>query len=178
MSFVRRYSWKKRAGLIATALLFLLGGCQKSNWKSSAIYGANEASYSTRIAQEAVGNPYIEFELVKTHKGEKGYILFHIEKIQGSKQHPDQITATLTSDDNITHTFTASRLRGGQRILLPNEMTSLIISQLNQGHTIQIILENLGLKISPDGFDKAFKNLNRPKPRFKLPNIAMDWSTN
>lgn len=178
MSLTHQYSVKKsRARFFAVALLFLLSGCQKSNWKTSAIHGSNEASYSTRISREAIGNPYIEFEVVKTQEGEKGYLLFHIDRIQGSEDHPDQVTGSLTSNE-LERTFTASKLRGGQRILLPSEMTTLILSQLGKGHTVEIVLDRFGLKISPDGFEKAFKQLHRKQPWLKLPNIAMDWSTN
>jgi hypothetical protein len=177
MSFLQCLN-KRRAGLFAAALLFILSGCQKNNWKSSSIQGTKAAFCSSRITRKALDNPYIEFELIRTHEGEKGYILFHVDKVHGSENHPDQVFATLLSDNQVEHTFTASKLRGGQRILLPSDVTSLILSKLSSGQKIEMVLGGYGIKISSDGFEEAFKKFKRPSPKFKLPNIAMDWSTN
>lgn len=73
-------------------------------------------------------------------------LLFPIN--EGDEEHTD---VTFCIEES-TYTFTAERLLGGQRLLLPDEATQLALETLIENKTIEVTVGRYQTTLIPDNF--------------------------
>lgn len=166
---------KSRRAYFLVFLLFLFSGCARSNWHYSSLDVADPSFFSSKIACSSSNDPYIEFEIVRSESVTQAWITFLTYRAQPLADHPDLTPGTLNIDERI-ETFSASKLKGSQRILIPQEQTDKILALLEAGNTVQMTLSGIEISLDPKGFKKAYKKLKAPLPKISLPSFGIDWS--
>ncbi len=167
--------FKSRRVYFLVLLLFFFSGCARNSWHYSSLDFAEPSFFSSKIACSSSNDPYVEFEIVRSETATQAWINFLTYKAQPLEDHPDLTPATLSIDDHI-ETFSASKLKGSQRILIPQEQTAKILTLLEAGKTVQMTLSGIEISLDPKGFKKAYKKLTAPLPKISLPSFGIDWS--
>ncbi len=145
--------------VIATAirsLAFILvaASCQpeSNSWEVKETKSRHRSHQAVRLAKKP-DNPFrgMEIEFVKTSSGRRAYLNVYSLAFPSTGADGKQ-TEVLIRSGEIEHRFLASRLEGGQRVLLPEDATNLLIEQLTNQQTVVIISGRFDVKVSPGEF--------------------------
>lgn len=101
----------------------------------------------------------IDLEILQTQEHLKAYLCVHSIPIPAYQGNPKAALATLTLDSEIL-SCQSYRLEGGQRLLLPEEITVALIKALEKGKDVTISLPGYRTVIPAENFSKRFKSLS------------------
>lgn len=118
----------------------LMAACssQEGQWKHSSIKTKNPAYHSNRLVIKS-SNKFrgIELEIIKSQSAFKGYLNIHSLTFTPLPNDPYKCIVSLTTNSETRH-YSTDILKGQQRLLLPEEALSFIISSLRSNTTISV----------------------------------------
>lgn len=129
-----------------------------NRWKLTYL-SASDVKFSSSKLYHQTSNQFhgLEFELLRLQDRLIAYLNVFSQTIPAASE-PTSAKVTLRIDGK-EHQGLARRLEGGQRLLLKEEMTDLIISSLRQGKAVEIILDGYEETITPEEFLPNFEKL-------------------
>lgn len=154
-------------------LLVLLTACQQNDpWGYNQIASGDKQYNSTKLScftSDLVNGLDLEFMRISTEL--RTYLNVHSLPVPASAKNPKSTSATLTIQEE-TISFQAWRHEGGQRFLLPPEISERIVEALNNDLPVRIQLARYQSTITPKGFKQKFQKMMRESPQqqsFHLP---------
>lgn len=138
-------------------LIFFLASCQSaSSWKLEKTDSAETKYQSTRLCSKTK-NAFrgLALELLQLHGRLHGYINVFTQSLRSEKGEA-KVTLSIGGE---TYQDTAHLLKGGQRLLLKEEMVKLIVSSLSQGKVVLISLDGYEEEIQPEKFSAYYETL-------------------
>lgn len=155
-------------------LLFLpLLACSRSNpWAFSQVHSEREEFRSTKLTY-ASHSPVngVDLEFLKTHEKLTAFLNIHSIPIPPGKNDPKHTALFLTIDGKRSE-HTVYRLAGGQRFILDDETTALLIGALKEKQDVTLSLSSYRTLLTAEGFGQGFEKLIHPFPLenpFRLP---------
>ncbi len=141
-------------------LLVLLSACRHSDrWAYNQIESGDKQFNSTKLSHhtsDLVNGLDLEFMRIA---GEiRTYLNIHSLPIPSSKEDPKTTSGFLTIGSE-KHPFQAFRHEGGQRLLLPKEISELIIQALSHNLPVHIKVFGYSSTITAEGFEPKFQKM-------------------
>ena len=118
---------------------------RRSNFNSGVLFFPAEECFT-----------HLEFELAKTQSGVRAYINTFFSPIASTEDHQVEVSVATETDK---YCFFADILKGGQRLLLPDEARDMIIELLLNDETITIKVDRYQQRIPPTYFRKLYREL-------------------
>lgn len=120
--------------VLALLLLFLSACSSKAGWVYQEVKTKPIASNSANLRMP-VTNPFngLELQFLKGNFGTRAYLGIHAREIPPQDNDPIVIVV-----DERPYSFATTRMEGGQRLLLSEEATQLLISALSNTHKVTI----------------------------------------
>ena len=153
-------------------LLPLLACSRSSPWAFSQVHSEREEFRSTKLTY-ASHSPVngIDLELLKTQERLTAFLNIHSIPIPPGREDPKRAMLFLTIDGKKSE-HAVYRLDGGQRFVLDEETTTLLIEALKEKQDVALSLSSYRTLLKPEGFGPGFERLNHPFPLenpFRLP---------
>jgi hypothetical protein len=154
-------------------LILLVCACSKqSHWAFDQVHSERKEFRSTKLTHRShdPGNG-IDVELLKTDEHLNVYLNIHSIPVPPSKVDPKKTTVNIAIGEKRL-TCEAYRLEGGQRFLLPEEISTSLIEALCQRVPVIISLTGYRTILNPQDFPSKFESLQNPFPienPFQLP---------
>lgn len=147
----------------ALALLTLTScGTQPRQWGCHEIRTHSPQFDSTRLILESDSSMSpLEVVFVKSYSGLRMYINLLKLEAPPHTDNPKRTTIDITFEDEEKITIYPYLLKGGQRILLPMEITEHLIQRLLDGQSFTISLGPREIKIIPANFNDFYKEFRR-----------------
>lgn len=101
---------------------------------------------------------YLSIEISRTHEKVYIYLNLLLFPAEPLKDNPHFTSATLLID-NDSYTIFPFKLVGGQKLLLPDEIATLLIDALLEGKSVQINIGRSSIHLLTEGFEEAYKAL-------------------
>lgn len=153
----------------AFATLCFFSSCSHpQQWAFQRIDAGDQQFNSTKLtyhSQDPING--IDLELMQTPNLLRSYLNVHSLPIPSLKDDPKATAVNLCIGDN-TYQFLARRHEGGQRLVLPQEMTEKIIEGLLQHLPLKIKVPGYAVVIEAEGFEEKFQQLGHT-PLFRNP---------
>lgn len=132
----------------------------------------HKAFQSTKLAYYSRDTVHgIDVELMRTEEHLNVYLNVHSLPIAPHQGDPQKAVVTFTIEEETLH-FSAYRLAGGQRFLLPEDARQVLIEALAHNNPVLISLASYRSLIQPEDFNAKFEQLLHPFPLqnpFQLP---------
>jgi hypothetical protein len=171
-TLTKRLSLKKGLSSLVIILICITGCRSNNSWVFDRVESGNAAFNSSRLtfpSSDQING--IDVEFLKTPHHLYTYLNVHSLPISPLKSSPQHAFVYIIIGEE-KHRFEALRREGGQRLLLPEDASSLLISALQKHQTIILKIAGYTSQISPQGFSKYYSELDRtplfPNP-FHLP---------
>lgn len=150
------------AKILIAALCFLLIGCS-SSCRQWILWGTitHDASFNSGrmfLEPEKLGSQ-IEIEISRGASGTRMYINLLILPSAPLPNDPSRTAVELIVGDQEPRVFYPYRLLGGQRLLVPDEITEEIIQYLLDGESVVIKMGRNKVQVVPDNFEKSYDGL-------------------
>lgn len=155
---------EKRVICAFFSLFFLFSSCSSSTrqWQLMRNEGAYEEFSSSRLSLPPENSfSGLEFDIFQTAYGQASYInAFGIE-LQAENVTPEGLSTVtiIVKTDSLEQKFTGFLLRGGHRVLLPQEASTFIINSLHN-QSIEIQIGNYSTTLIHDDFAKHYRNFH------------------
>ncbi len=150
-----------RFALIVFCPVILMSGCtpKENPWKSSSISTKYAAYNSKRLTIEPK-NKFrgIELEIIKNHKGLKGYLNIRSLTLPFSNCDSSKCAITVSTGAETRH-YALDILKGRQRMLLSADALEFIIDSLSHQTNVDIATGRFHSTIPSEGFEKAFSKM-------------------
>lgn len=101
----------------------------------------------------------LELELVRSKSGIRLYLNLLFLKALPSHENPHQTEITILFSQKEPWIVFPYVLRGGQRLLLPGEVSDCLIEALLNGESFIIEIGRSSIKVIPDNFSSAYEEL-------------------
>ena len=138
------------------ALCLLAASCQSnpSNWEVSETNSSHLYYQAYRVSQKP-DNLFrgMELEFVRTSSGTRAYLNVFSLKFSPYRSDESKSKVVIRVDQD-EQTFLAHRLKGGQRLLLPENAQHLLIQSLSENKPLVIIAGRFDVVIRPGDFSK------------------------
>jgi len=105
----------------------------------------------------------IDLELLKIKERIAVYLNVHSIPVPPHQSNPKNALVKLDIDGQIWR-YEAYRLEGGQRFLLPDEMTKLLIDALQKGKEVRLTLPGYKTTVKAEDFSEKFHRFLDPTP--------------
>ena len=151
---------------IRQACLFLsLCACSShSHWTADQVHSEKKEFSSTKLSYLSSDSIHgIDVELLKIAERLNVYLNVHSLPVPPHQGNPKSALLKLEIDGEPVR-CEAYRLEGGQRFLLPEEMTKILIESLNNHKDVTLILHGYHSTIKAEDFSEKFKQLLNPSP--------------
>ena len=102
---------------------------------------------------------HLGMELLATPCGHQLYLNSYSRYFLSSGGSTKNTRVSVTFADSSTVTFTATRLQGGQRLLLPEEQAEILLNTLANGESFHIAAGWLASEITPTNFCDAYAKI-------------------
>jgi len=136
------------------AIILVAASCQpaSNSWEVKETKSQHRSHQAIRLAKKP-DNPFrgMELEFVRTASGRRAYLNVYSLAFPSMGVDGKQ-TEVLIKSGEIEHRFLASRLEGGQRLLLPEDAKNLLIEQLTNHQKVVIISGRFDVEVSPGEF--------------------------
>lgn len=148
--------------LIGVMLLCLtIAACaSKQNWQYSQMDTGSAEFSSSRLSYINRSHKDVYLEILRTKDACRGYLCTHHPAILSS-QNNQKTTEVSIFIGKETHSFLAKKHDGGHKLLLPDELTSIILSNLEKNNEIIIDISGNQTSLSPQGFLSHYKKLQK-----------------
>jgi hypothetical protein len=160
---------------VFTALLLfcVLFSCNRqSHWALDQIHSEKKEFCSTKLTYYSRDPIHgIDVEFLKTKEHLNVYLNIHSIPITPCKEDPKHVLLTLKIEGETQH-YSAYRLSGGQRFLLPSDIAELLIETLSNGKEVALALTGYHALLKPEDFPSKYGKLLHPFPLqnpFQLP---------
>lgn len=150
-------------------LSFLLFACTKqSHWAFDQVHSDHKEFRSTKLTYTS-GDPLhgIDLELLKTDERLNVYLNIHSLPIAPPKSDPKSAQVTIDAD-GCPKRFSVYRMAGGQRFLLPEDATQLLIDSFKQRKDVSITLLGHRTVFRSEDFSVKYEKVLHPF-RFQNP---------
>lgn len=139
--------------------IFLLAACTRSDsWVADQIHSEKKDFCSRKLtfcAQDPVRG--IDLELRETNEHLQGYLLVHSLPVAALRNDPKKVRVDYQIQGIKCQAF-AYRMKGGQRLLLTDEMTDTVIQALLKNEEVTFFLPGYETRVHAEGFVKRFRN--------------------
>ena len=145
-----------------TFLLLLLccASCKSNNsWTFDRVESGSSNFNSTRMtfpSPDPING--IDVELLRTSNRLYAYLNVHSLPIPQLNNHPKHAFVYFLIGEE-KHRFEALCREGGQRLLLPDEATTLLISAMQKQQTIDIKVSGYAAQVTPSGFSTYYSKM-------------------
>jgi len=155
--------------ILRAALLLLSSSCSSSShWSVQHQHTGNADFNSSKLSYYAPDKVNgIDLEILSQEQSMRIYLNVHSRRIPAFKGNPQEALIKITVEDQVFELIGA-RHQGGQRLLLPESILGILISQLKEGKSIFIELEGYSGIIHGEQFAKKFQKIAHP-PAFESP---------
>jgi hypothetical protein len=137
-----------------------LSACQnRDRWAYNQIESGDKKFNSTKLSHftsDLVNGLDLEFMRIA---GEvRTYLNVHSLPIPSSKEDPKTTSGFLTIGSE-KYPFQACRHEGGQRLLLPQDISNILIEALSNNQTVHIKVFGYASSITAEGFEPKFQKM-------------------
>ncbi len=149
--------------LVLLLFFAVLCACNKqSHWSSDQIYSNDKESQSAKLTYISKDRIHgIDMEMIRI--GERLNIYLNIHSIPSPPYNGDPKKALIKiKTTEKTFSFEAYRFEGGQKFLLPEEASRMLISALQNREAPTLILPGYRTTIEAEDFLEKFDRLNGP----------------
>jgi hypothetical protein len=147
--------------------LLLLSCSKQSHWAFDQVHSDKKEFRSTKLTYCSRDPIYgIDLEFLNTEEHLRAYFNIHSIPIPPHKGDPKTTLLTMEIKGE-TLQWTAYRLAGGQRFLLPEEATAALISALKNRNEVLVTLTGYRTLFRPEDFASQFEKLLHP---FRMQN--------
>jgi hypothetical protein len=148
-------------------LLFFLSSCSESTpqWQSDLTFSdcpVNPCSHFS-FQREVVGNS-ICLRVVNGNYGVRVYADSKVRNFPSDPKDSSKTAVKLTIGDTTT-SYSAERLSGGQRLVLPEEATDAVIDALAQQKSFTLTCGFSSIEVGSAGFADAYDRIRRERSR-------------
>lgn len=156
-----RQSSVRKSTLYVLFLIVLFSSCSpyRQQWKLAAINACcPKASYVKLYFPTCNTFNGLEAEFLSSNGDLQLCLNIHTLQFPSDLECPDHTTVEVNIDDD-PYIFTADRLLGGQRLVMPPEACQLIVCALLAGCTVCIKVGRYESTLLPEGFEKHYRRL-------------------
>jgi hypothetical protein len=148
--------WKR---VISTLFPVFLTACSApSVWHVDAVSGARSSTHAARLTNR-IDNSFRDIQLeLLTIDGFKPDAFLNVFCIPLNTRCDGEFANTIFRWDDTEIQIALPLLTGGQRVHLPDSITTQIIEVLSRGESIDIEIERYRMTLYPSNFDKAYAN--------------------
>ncbi len=133
----------------------------QNHWCHEKIHSNQEKfSYSKVVYRERDPVHGVDLEFVQTFDCLKTYLLVGKTAVPSSKDSTKKISVKIEIEE-ILLTCEADRLEGGQRFILPHEMTDALIEALLAKKNVTISIPGYRSSVDSEGFVEHFRKIGR-----------------
>ena len=155
---------EKRA--IIVLFSFFLTACSSTprQWESSIVKGNLPHYRSSRLCLSPENNfTGLEVDIIRLSCETRVYINSFGLEFKADRQSPEgfPVVEGFMKIREEEKTFEAYLLKGGHRLLLPEETANKILEYLHQNQTIEIIIDHTSTVVVPDQFSKNYQKVMR-----------------
>lgn len=144
----------------AGACLLLLCACSShSHWTADQVRSDKKEFSSTKLSY--LSSHGIDVELLKIAERLNVYLNVHSLPVPPHQGNPKSALLKLEIDGEVLRCETY-RLEGGQRLLLPEDITRVLLEALNNHKDATLILQGYRTTIKAEDFSEKFKQLLNP----------------
>lgn len=147
---------------VTLSSIFFLSSCGTCGWEYREVvtdYIDYNSAQLTHLIQEEFSG--IEVQFLKGEFGVITYLNVMCRTIPPFNDHPSEALVVLEIDGEKTP-IVATRMEGGQRVRLPDEMGWKMLDALDADQTVKVYLDGFGTELCNSGFKynyKKFKTL-------------------
>jgi hypothetical protein len=153
---------RRLTGAVSALFLFLLNACNTEErlWNFED-HASHYAPYSSKrlILNPESQTSHLEVELVKSHSGLRMYVNLLLFEALPLENQPKRTSLNIILDDGEEMTVYPYLLQGGQRLLLPEEISDLLINQLLCEHSFVISVGNKKTTVVFANFTELYDKL-------------------
>lgn len=158
------YGGKVRLILLSLSIFFILISCSSKNqqqWQIDRTVVSNKDYNSGKLSLPAI-NPFcgLELELVRGSSGTRMYLNAFSLPYPSNLDDPTKTEVMLSIDQQV-YVIMADRFQGGQRLLLPADAASLIITALRNDNLVDITVGRYSARIISTRFAELYAQLNK-----------------
>lgn len=147
---------------LAVAWAILCACNKQSHWGSDQIYSDDVESRSTKLTYFSKDKIHgIDMELIRIGQRLNIYLNTHSIPAPPYNGDPKKTLVKIKTTEGV-HSFEAYRFEGGQKFLLPEEASQILISALQNREAPTLILPGYRTTIETEDFSEKFDRLNRP----------------
>lgn len=163
------YFAERKILAVFLSVLFLSACSSPTGWRSQQLGSSQTQYHAGKIyfPPENQGTG-VELELVRSALGLKGYLNVFTRTVPTRPDHPTESLVTLIIAGE-TETITAYRYQGGQKLLLPDEVTSRMVTALQAHEDVLISVKGFRSLVVAEGFERVFHKLDNlpltPRPQ-------------
>jgi len=142
-------------------LLLLSTACSsQKDWNYQEVV-SKSSQFDSALLQYHSANELtgVGVELIKGSFGTLGYLNVVARQIPPLPDNPETAIVVFEIDDEKIP-YKAERMKGGQRLLLPDEATEKLIATLKSNQTITIYLNGYMTKLEQSNFSKCLKKFS------------------
>jgi len=151
-------AWK---GVLCTLFLFLASCSSKcQNWEVEEISSYYPCYSTVKISLSPIDECFgIELQIVRSRCDTRMYASIFGAPVYPSGCDESKVNMVVTIDDR-SYPVLADRFRGGQKFLVPEEISAEIVTALTNGVAVTISVGRYTSEIVPNNFLKCYKALN------------------
>jgi hypothetical protein len=143
-------------------LLFIVGCTGHSHWTADRIHSEKKEFSSTKLSYLSADPVHgIDVELINIEERVAVYLNVHSIPVPPHQGNPKNALVKLDIDSH-THRAEAYRLEGGQRFLLPDEISKQFIEALQQGKEVTLSLPGYRSTVKAEDFSGKFQQFLAP----------------
>lgn len=141
--------------------LILFGCSQQSHWTSAHIHSEDKESCSNKLSYFSKDHLHgIDIEFLKIGERLNIYLNTHSTPVPAHNDSPKKAIVKIKTLDGV-YSFETYRFEGGQKFLLPEEASQMLISALQSQDTPTVILPGYRSIIEVEDFSEKFDRLDR-----------------
>jgi hypothetical protein len=154
-----------RSSLISCFIAVIFFACSKSShWSSDRISSEEKESCSSRLSYTSKDRIHgVDVEFLKIGDRLNVYLHIHSIPVPPQEGNPNTAPVKIKTGEGI-FSFSAYRFEGGQRFLLSEQASHLLISALQNQKEATLILPGYRSTIQPEDFSRKFHQLQHALP--------------
>lgn len=157
--------------LIIPLLFLLLTGCQREEWRHTAIRNSNRDYDIAKLTYPPSNlNDGLELELTRYGKEIHGYINVYTFELPTYKEDPHATTLTIATS-SVTQTFVISLLEGGQRARLTDICLEYLLQTLILKPTVTLFSGHFSQTLKAENFKRHYEALLREPSLLRPQNL-------
>ncbi len=146
------YSWCCRTGIVFCCILYVCACSQHQEWNCQHITGTAPHFSSCRLST-VVENPLSQLQVEFLFYDRTTFAVYlHVLTQEIPAYSSDDVAIVGLRIDETFYTYTAIRLGGAQKVLLPEDASHMLYDTLTAGKSAVVILQGYSTTINAESF--------------------------